>query len=162
MVIKAVNKETRKSERRVKLNDLRNGLKDGYILFLCSWHKNAAKDHAPYQGKIYVDRYWRSRITDETLRTRIDEFIKENDVGTVQEIIRDPVYMLTRPNCKHRMIPIGIDIALNVDADVLLDTVKGARSYVRNLTYADRKKRKDKIKNAIADKNMIKDKKGNY
>lgn len=153
-LIKSVNKVARDSMRREHATEMRDGLKDGYIFFLCSWHKNAARDHVDYQGKIYIDRFWRSRILDEGLRAQIEDYIKRHGTVTVQEIMGPPVYMINRPNCGHRMIPVEVGTVLGVDAGTLIKTVKGARSYKKNLTKADIKARLAKIQK-IYDKNKI-------
>ena len=153
-LISSVNKVARSVMKREHATEMRDGLKDGYVFFLCSWHKNAARDHVDYQGKIYIDRFWRSRILDETTRAQIEDYIKRHGTVTVQEIMGPPVYMINRPNCGHRMIPVEVSTVLGVEPGVLVRTVNGARSYKKNLTKADIKARLSKVQK-IYDKNKI-------
>lgn len=75
------------------------------IFFLCSSHRNSAPDHEPYQGKMYIDRFWRGKVDGKDYRAVL-LYVRNHDVQTVQEILGDPVYLTTRPYCKHYFIPI--------------------------------------------------------
>lgn len=80
------------------------------IFYACSSHSKPAKDHADYQGKIYVDRYWRRYCTGtvpEWMILAIEEYIQDNDVITVQKIMGPPVWLCTRPYCKHKLYPVN-------------------------------------------------------
>ena len=50
---------------RIKKGTVRAELSNpgGTILFLCSKHNNCADDHKNYQGKIYIDRFWRQKVS---------------------------------------------------------------------------------------------------
>ena len=75
--------------------------------FACSSHAKPAKDHAPYQGKIYVDKYWEDYVPEE-LKASIRAYIQNRKIITVQDIAGAPVYLTTRRNCKHyfKNIPV--------------------------------------------------------
>lgn len=79
------------------------------VFYACSIHGSPAKDHADYQGKIYVDRYWRkyagSRLPD-WLSKAIEDYIHKNDIMSIQKIMGPPVWLGTRPYCKHFFIPV--------------------------------------------------------
>ncbi len=110
---KIVHTEVRKYESEAKIKVLDNQWKqnrlDGKIFYIASSHKDSAKDHAPYQGKIYVDRYWHNYDTDGSL----GKFIRENDIRTVQWVTGAPVYFITRPNCRHYFETYSIEDVLN-------------------------------------------------
>lgn len=98
---KVVNSEVRKYESDQKWEILDNSWKEnrksGRIFYVASSHKDSAKDHEPWQGKIYVDRYWHNYDYDG----RLEKYIRENDIRTVQWVTGKPVWFVTRPNCRH-------------------------------------------------------------
>lgn len=93
----------------------------GTIFFLCSKHNNCADDHKDYQGKIYVDRFWRTKVSGIQYAAVL-EFIKNNQVITVQEVMGDPVWLTTRPYCRHHFIPMPIEEVLG--ATVLSELIE--------------------------------------
>ena len=103
----ALHKAQEHNASRARLHnlgvDMRSSRDSGRVFYLCSWHNKPAKDHAKYQGKIYVDRYWRSATNNDY---RIGAYIRNHNIVTVQDIIKEPVYLLTRPYCRHRFIPL--------------------------------------------------------
>ena len=105
-------------EVREKNAYLRDLLSDG-IFYLCSWHKDCAKDHEAYQGKIYVAEDWEERCLDGD-QGKIRAYIKNHKCLTVQEVVGDPVYMITRPNCRHYFISVPVDEVLHNSAKKLL------------------------------------------
>lgn len=61
-------------------------------LFRCSSHPDCAPDHADYQGKVYV----------------LDKYKGEYPgYQTVEWVTGAPVYLTTRPNCRHILTPIN-------------------------------------------------------
>lgn len=103
------------------------------IFYACSSHSKPAKDHADYQGKIYVDRYWRKYCTGtvpEWMILAVEEFIQKNGILTVQKIMGPPVWLATRSYCKHRFHPVNTLTVLTEDP----------KSYIRK-TYGTATKR---------------------
>ena len=92
----------------------------GTIFFLCSKHNSSADDHKNYQGKIYVDRFWRTKVPGN-LYAPVLQYIKDNEIVTVQEIMGKPVWLCTRPYCKHFFIPVATeDVLASVqDSDII-------------------------------------------
>lgn len=115
---KMVNRAERASAARRKNKIIKETLKDNrsqrlpIIFYLCSYHEKCAEDHKAYQGKIYVDRYWRSALEQYTelmwLIDPIDAYIKNHDVMTMQEVVGNKPYITTRPYCKHFFIPVDV------------------------------------------------------
>ena len=100
------------SEGRKKAIHLRAMLKDHKkVFFLCSKHNEPASDHKDYQGKIYVDRFWRQKVSGEDYYAVLS-YIRNHGVKTVQEIAGTPVYLTTRPHCKHFFVPVHIRTVL--------------------------------------------------
>ena len=89
--------------------------RDEYIFYRCSEHVNPAEGHKEYQGKIFVDRFWRQKI-DGSLYYNVLSYIKKNKIMTVQEAMQGPIWLITRPYCKHYFIP-------EKTSDVLSDSV---------------------------------------
>lgn len=110
---KLINSEVRKYESEQKAEILVNAWKEnrktGNIFYIASSHKDSAKDHEPWQGKIYVDRYWHNYDTDG----RLEKFIRDNDIRTVQWVTSKPVWFVTRPNCRHYFTNHSIDEVLS-------------------------------------------------
>ena len=91
--------------------------------FLCSTHEKPAKDHADWEGKLYYDADWERYAADEN-RAMIAEFIQKEKLRTVQWVTGEPVYLITRPNCKHFFINISVEDALGMDLKELLSDNK--------------------------------------
>lgn len=104
-VVRATRRVKGSSELRHKKREVRAKLRDDTVFFLCSTHSNPAEDHKDYQGKIYVDRFWRLKTSGEDYY-KVMSYIKNHDIVTVQEIMGSPVYLCTRPYCKHFFIPL--------------------------------------------------------
>lgn len=123
-VSKATNKVANHIEARQKDETIEYMLEKGAEVkspyYLCSVHKEPAKDHAKYQGKIYIDRNWKDYIVDKELRYKISMYNRNHNVRSVQYIIGEPVYLIRRPNCKHFFIPIPIDEVLTSSARALV------------------------------------------
>ena len=110
---KLVNSEVRRfeSERKAEIltNEFKNNRMSGKIFYIASQHKDSAPDHAPWQGRIYVDRYWHNYDTDG----RLEKFIRDKGIRTVQWVTGSPVWFITRPNCRHYFVNYSIDDVLN-------------------------------------------------
>lgn len=91
-----------------------NGLKMGNIFYICSYHGDCAPDHKDSQGKIYVDKNWKSAVTNDELVAKIEAYISSHQVKTIQEIMGPQVYLTTRPNCRHYFQYIAVDDVLKI------------------------------------------------
>lgn len=88
-----------------------------WVFYKCSKHNKCAKDHVDYQGKIYVDRYWKSIIGNNKA---VQNFISSNGVKTIQWVMHGPVWMTTRPYCKHRLVGLDTDAVLNGNTPLIV------------------------------------------
>ena len=109
-------------EYRAKRDQLTDLFASG-VFYLCSSHTKPAKDHADWEGKIYVSDDWRNRV-DQDLHGKIEAYIKNHDVKTVEWVTGEPVYLVTRPNCKHYLIEVGVEEVLGNSAKSLLKAHK--------------------------------------
>jgi hypothetical protein len=57
------------------------------------------------QGKILVDRYWKSSLGEDMAR-EVGRYVRMHDMHTVQWAMGEPCYLCTRPNCRHQLIPL--------------------------------------------------------
>lgn len=113
-----VNKIVEHRNSRVRAKNLAVEMQDSRInkqvFYLCSIHSNPAEDHKDYQGKIYVDRYWKTTLKDDpAVLKKVAAFIKNKSIITVQDICKAPVYMITRPYCMHYFIELDTNEVLN-------------------------------------------------
>lgn len=99
----------------------------GIIFFLASEHADCADDHAHAQGKIYVHENWQSMVKDDDIRKKVRTFIEQKNIQTIQWVKGPPVYFVTRPNCRHFLLPITIEQAMGniTDLKARLRTKKG-------------------------------------
>ena len=99
------------------------------VFYLCSWHGDCAEDHVDWQGKLYYDRFWRRHVKDKETQERVLGFIEANKMMSLQWVTNKPVWLITRPNCRHYFEQVTIKEALSKDADELLDERGMKRQY---------------------------------
>lgn len=119
---KIVNQLTNQVESRQKREEIygiegflkRNQENQGDYspFFLCSSHIDPAEDHKNWEGKMYYDEDWKKYVTDKATRKKISAYIHNRKLHTVQWVCGEPVYMITRPNCRHFFTKINIEEAL--------------------------------------------------
>lgn len=125
-----------KSNTRMKQARIRAYLGDNdKVFFICSQHEKPAEDHRDYQGKIYVDRFWRTKVSG-TMYYAVSSYIKNHNVVTVQEIMREPVWLTTRPNCKHYFIPLQTASVLHRSARSIREEI----GYRKDLPWTERER----------------------
>lgn len=80
------------------------------IFYLVSSHQKPQKAHAVLQGTVLADRYWRKALEDAGMEgwyiKSVESYMRNHKTKTVQWAMGDPCYLITRPNCRHRLIPI--------------------------------------------------------
>lgn len=98
---KPLNEIVNSEENILKSEYLTNMINDaresGQIFYLCSKHGDSAKDHVDWQGRIYVDEKWDRYDMDKGVL----DFINGNQIHTIQWVISNPPYLVTRRNCRH-------------------------------------------------------------
>ena len=98
------------------------------VFFLVSSHGDCAQDHADYQGRLYYDRFWRRKVSGKAERKEINSIISSQGLRSFQWVTGKPVWMITRPNCRHYFVGVTASEARK-GADFLLDEY-GMRSAV--------------------------------
>lgn len=150
-------KQTDKSEGDSKYEIIdaevnKNRLKNK-IFYLASYHKDSANDHKNWQGKIYIDEKWESLDIDYGLRNAIKEYIRQHDIKTFQWVIFRPVWLVTRPNCRHYFKSLTIGEVLKTSATNLrkkynMDIAIGNREYLQTINHSTRKSWYEDVRNA--------------
>lgn len=93
-----------KHEESMKRDYLKELMDNNETLFyLSDSHKQCAEGHKAYENRIYYDAE-SSLLTDEILK-----FVKSQHMMSVQEVIGDGIWFITRPNCGHHLYPVAID-----------------------------------------------------
>lgn len=115
--IKLMNQVERASTGRYKRDKLKNTMKENreqklpIIFYLCTYHEKPGSDHKDYQGKIYVDRYWKSALLEGHglgwLEEPIKSYISNHGILTVQEVTQGKPHLITRPYCRHKLIALN-------------------------------------------------------
>lgn len=123
------------------------------IFYLASAHKDSASDHAPYQGKMYVDENWENIPMPYGLHNAIAYYIKSHDVKTIQWVTGKPVWFITRPNCRHYFKEMSVKQVLATSRTKLINkydmkTAIGDRQYLQTIKSAKDKKQYGEIRNA--------------
>ena len=90
------------------------------MFYLCSSHNDCADDHKDWQGKIYYDKDWAKYIKDNDIKSKIQRYIEKNDCKTFQWVIGKPVWLITRPNCRHYFKVLRVEQVLNRSEDTLV------------------------------------------
>lgn len=119
------------------------------VFYLCSKHTNCAEGHENFQGKIYVSSDWKERCPDELAR-KVNSYIRNHATMTVEEVVGEPVYMITRPNCRHYFRRLDIDEVLHGSANKLLKQYDMIRTGVSSYEYLQYRKYFERLKVLIA------------
>ena len=93
---------------------IKTARKEDKVFYLCSKHDDCASDHLDYQGKIYVDENFDKRNAD------IVNYVIMNNIHTVQWVMYRPVWMVTRPHCRHYFKALKTEDVLTKSVDKLI------------------------------------------
>lgn len=154
-----ITKEADKSEGTNKEEAINNtiaqnrSLTNPKIFYLASQHKDSASDHAPYQGKMYIDEGWKSVIPSVEQQKLIEKYLQKNNVKTMQWVTGEPVWFITRPNCRHYFKSLTFNDVITSSVTKLLDehkmdTAIGDRQYLQTIKHSTSKDWYDDIRNA--------------
>ncbi len=136
----SINKiEEHRNARNRKLNlvqDMRFNRAKGGVFYMSSIHSNPAKDHEEWQGRIYVDRYWKSTLDEQPdIQNKVAAYIRNHNILTVQEVCGEPVYLITRPYCKHFFIELDTDEVLSNSVNKIRKMHPEAHTRSHNIYY---------------------------
>ena len=123
-VMKAFNRAYKKAWKRTAKTyigsqlKLQRGREEPVVFYLVSSHQKPQPAHEPLQGTVLIDRYWNAATGGDE---RIEGYLKTHKVHTVQWAMGAPHYLISRPNCRHYLIPLKTE-------EVVSSTVKQIRS----------------------------------
>ena len=128
------------------------------LFILVSEHKDSALDHKDYQGRLYFAKDYEKIIANEDEKTRKEIFkrIKEEHMLEFEWVIGKPVWMITRPNCRHFFEYLDTEDVLKHTTKYLLKKHKmklavGDRKELQTLKHDTRKQwyTKENVANII-------------
>lgn len=135
---KLINERVREQETKDKKDAIESFIKvcraKKEIFFLCSDHLDCAEDHKDYQRRLYVDGAWQKDIFFKANKDAIRLFIAEYEIKTFQWVTGKPVWMITRPNCRHYFVALTWGEVKKYSIDELVNKYhthsdKGERKY---------------------------------
>lgn len=133
-------------EQQMELN-----LETQNVFYIVNFFGDCAKDHKDLQGKIYYDDRYNTFDIPKEVKEQIKNLIARKNLMSMQEAIEKPYWLTTRPNCRHRFVPITIEQAMGSEAKVLSDLKLKRGTYKDNkylitqeLRYIERQIRKYK------------------
>ena len=131
---KVINEEAQKFETEEKQKIINETLSnDENIFILVSSHGDCAKDHLNYQGKLYLNKDYQDKINKSKNKNEILKRINEENIKPFEWVINKPVWMITRPNCRHFFNEIDTNEVLTHTTQYLL------RKHKMKLANGDRK-----------------------
>lgn len=86
-------KEIGEQKEAYIMSDIQANAMNNKWFYLCSSHNDCAKDHLEWQGKIYIDE----NCKDPKCLALANQY----HMRTYQWVIGKPVWLVTRPNCRH-------------------------------------------------------------
>lgn len=131
---KNVKLRAKKAMTRASLNGSEN------VFFMCSIHNKCRELHKPYQGQIFVDRFWRSKVSGKEYYSVLS-YIKNHKTMTVQEAMQEPIWLVTADYCKHYFIPLDTGTVLHNSARKIAEGYKKTvKKYTPEEYYSVRSK----------------------
>lgn len=106
------------------------------VFFIVNSFADCADDHKHLQGKIYYDKRYKSFNLPKEVKEQVAKIIKDKDMLSMQDAIDDPFWLTTRPNCRHRFVPITIEQAMG-NVNELLEKLKLKKGTYKDQNYQD-------------------------
>lgn len=119
-------------------NLINSGHEAGVVFYIASFYGDCAKDHADFQGKIYYDANWKENAPKDRI-DEIQNYIDSKNLKSVQEVMDAPVYLTTRPNCRHYFTAIDIDTVLGAKTNSDISKLRSERNLNFNGKYKPEK-----------------------
>lgn len=119
-------------------NLIESGHEAGVVFYITSFYGDCAKDHADFQGKIYYDANWKENAPKDRI-DEIQNYIDSKGLKSVQEVMDAPVYLTTRPNCRHYFTAIDIDAVLGAKTNSDVSKLRSERNLNFNGKYKPEK-----------------------
>lgn len=104
------------------------------VFFIVNSFADCADDHKHLQGKIYYDDRYKAFALPKEVKEQITNIINQKKLMSMQDAIEKPNWLTTRPNCRHRFVPITIEQALG-DTNALLEKLKLKKGTYKDWKY---------------------------
>lgn len=122
-------------QQEIGEQQLETGKNANVVFYISNVFGDSADDHADYQGKIYYDDRYKTFNLNANIKTQIKEFIARERLKSIQWVRDKPVYLTTRPNCRHTLTPISIDQALGNKPKELVRALQLQRGTYKDKNY---------------------------
>jgi hypothetical protein len=145
-VLRVARRVKRNTELKAKRKTIKKMIADkNNVFFICSTHPKPRPEHKPYQGVLFVDRFWRQKVKGEQYYA-VMSYIKNHNTTTIQGIQQEPVYLCTAPYCRHFFIPVPTSTVLTTSAKALAER-KQKKLYTSEQYYELRSEVYNKLDN---------------
>lgn len=95
-------------------HQIKFGAKLNQVFYICNSFSDCAPDHADFQAKIYYN-------ADSDIGEKEQEYIDQNNILSMQEVINNEPFLTSRPNCRHEFHAIPTSEVLNMSDDEILE-----------------------------------------
>lgn len=110
------------------------------LFYVCDTYSDCANDHLDFQGKLYYDaKVWSSIPRTNEFYYTLQKGV-QRCTASVEDVTTKAPYLCTRPNCRHRLIPIAIDDVVTLP---LRDILKENKAVKGNYTKSQIKQNYD-------------------
>jgi len=122
------------------------GVETRQLFYVCDTYSDCANDHQDYQGQLYYDeKVWKKIPRTNQYYEQLSAAIKKCK-ASITEVTENKPWLTTRPNCRHRLIPVAIDDVVHLSKKEILkvnNAYKGSYSKsTLKKNYADSQKQR--------------------
>ncbi len=100
------------------------GVETMQLFYVCDTYSDCANDHLDYQGKLYYDATVWKKVPRDNPYYKTLQYAIGKCKASVEDVTTKKPYLLTRPNCRHRLIPISIDDVVDLPIKQILKNNK--------------------------------------
>ena len=143
---KSANKMEEVKKKAMMDGFYKSSRKQHQIFYISSKHKDCAEDHLEAQGKVYIDENWQSYVEEE-YKKEVADYIQVHHIQSIQHITDKPVWLITRPNCRHYFKALNTEEVLSTSVNTMLkkhnmSRVIGDRQYLQTYKQTSDETRK--------------------
>lgn len=141
-------------EQELEFGELTNQL-----FYIADTYSDCANDHIDYQGKLYYSEKVFNKIDPKNPKYNDLKSAVKKCKTSVEKVTSSAPYLCTRPNCRHRLIPIAIDDVVEKSNNTILREQKAdkgnySKSAVKRNYDDSQKQRKIELQLRTQKRNM--------
>lgn len=141
-------------EQELEFGELTNQL-----FYIADTYSDCANDHIDYQGKLYYSEKVFNKISPKNPKYNDLKSAIGKCKTSVEKVTSSAPYLCTRPNCRHRLIPVAIDDVVKKSNDTILREQKAdkgnySKSAVKRNYDDTQKQRKIELQLRTQKRNM--------